>query len=345
MDDEEEKELLKAAIKLGSVAGDIINSNKDNGIPLSRIKNTHWHELVYNPLALLQLSMPHKNQHSSVEWQVRNGESDLLLRAGKIKNKDGHFESAGLPYGAFTRYILLWVYFTVQHEKKRSIFLGHSESQILKKLDYDTQGGSYKNLHEHMPRLFHCDLIINKRFPDIDIGDENRFPFQGKADITEYQRFASTIAKFENKSKSKNPDDERRGYFLDLSEGFYNSIIHNPLPIDIKHVRELVKGGNSYKVDIYTFLADRLHQIPKDKPLLIEQHDIEDLFGINSSDKGKFYRDKFLKNLEVVISQTYKDANVEIVKKQGIVLHNSPPPLPLDKPESTDQLPKPSEGQ
>ena len=347
MDEEEKKKLkeLKEAIKkVNGLARDLMLSEEGSEVPESRIKNAKWHQLVYHPVSMLQLSMPHKEQKNIVEWHVRNGESELFLSSGMIKNKKGLREPTGLPCSRFARYILLWVIYTVQIKKKRSIFLGHTESQILSKMEREgRRNDDYHNLRQQMSRLFRCSLEINMDYPEIDLGIENHFPFQGEGEYTEYQRFAGNIASFENKNNSESSETDghkpdNRGYFINLSEELYNSIMNKPLPIDFNHVKQLAKGGNSIKLDIYTFLAERLHEIPADKPLLIERQDIEDLFGVNVSDKGKFYRDTF-KSALIEVMEVYREANVEFVLKAGIVLHHSPPPYLDNKSESISQLP------
>ena len=338
MDEEEKKKLIAFMLSSGITSDDVIKFEKNSELPLSRIRNTSWKQLVENPVTMLQLSMPHKEKQDLTEWHVRNGEADLLIRSGKIKNKDGFFESTGLPSSWFPRYMLLWIVYTVQKTNNRDIFIGHTEAQILSKLDRGRHKSNYAHLRNQMPALFNCDLVINKDFPVMDIGDEDRLPFQGNADVTEYQRFIGSVYKFENKNKTTGSDKNDRGYNIYLTDGFYNNIIHNPLPIDFEHVKELVKGGGSYRLDIYTFLAERLYKIPEGKPLLIERQDIEDLFGVGTENKGQYYLETFKDNLKSVL-EVYTTAKVEFSKKDGITLHHSPPPYPLEKIKSTSQLP------
>jgi len=335
MDEEKKKKFLKAFKELGDSLDDLITPSIKNDTALSRIEKHRVNLATNNPVTMLQLAMPRTDPGNVIECKIRNGESNLKIRSGIITNKEGLDESAGLPYDWFPRYILLWLSYNVMVTGNREIFMGHSEAQILENLNFERQSYLYKDLHKQIPALLNSELIISYEYPEINIGNEKSNPFQGKGDHREYRRFATSI----DRMGSRVGNDS--AFRILFSEDFYNSIMTNPLLVDIKHVKKLVKGGNCLKVDIYSFLVEKLYKISVDKPLLIRRHEIEDLFGYNNTDKGKFYRDKFSKALESVL-EVYDTAKVEFSTKDGITLHHSPPPYPLEKIGAIDKLPDPS---
>lgn len=324
--DEHEKLILRSKLnrlpELVEQSKLIPDIEKGNDVPLARIKNSNWQQLVSHPLTMLQLNLPHSNQGNALEWKVRNGEARQLLVSGRFTNSKGASEPLLLPYGSFPRLLLLWLCVTVQFKGVRNVFLGHSIAAIFEKLGFDRQGQRYETLNLHLPRLMHSEMVISRYFPEIgdyDIGNEEKYPFQGEATRIEKQHLVNIVDNFKNKKS------DGQAYYIYLSESFYNAITENPLPIDLNHVKQLAKDGGSYRLDIYSFLAERLHHIPENEPVQIERNDIADLFGAGASDKSRFFRETFKKNLDAV-REIYSQANIEM-HKGGLVLYRSPPPL------------------
>ena len=78
-------------------------------------------------------------------------------------------------------------------------------------------------------------------------------------------------------------------------------------------------------LDIYCWLAQRLHRISPFKPQFIPWTALKEQFGWNYSRMRKF-REVFRLTLDMVASQ-YRGARVEL-DDHGMTLRNSPPPIP-----------------
>ena len=78
-------------------------------------------------------------------------------------------------------------------------------------------------------------------------------------------------------------------------------------------------------LDIYCWLAQRLHRVNPGKPAFIPWTALKDQFGWHYSRMDKFRRG-FPQTLDMVLSQ-YRGARLEL-DDRGMTLRNSPPPIP-----------------
>ena len=103
-----------------------------------------------------------------------------------------------------------------------------------------------------------------------------------------------------------------------LDEGFYQSLIEHPMPVRELAIREI--GGRSMAIDVYIWLAYRLHKItsatPISWPALFAQ------FGGGYSQMYHF-KSKFKEPLALALA-AYPEARVT-ADDDGLTLHPSPP--------------------
>ena len=91
-----------------------------------------------------------------------------------------------------------------------------------------------------------------------------------------------------------------------LDEGFYQSLIDHPLPLREAAIREI--GHRSMAIDIYIWLAYRLHQLTK--PTQIPWKALHDQFGGGFQHVRQF-RAKFKEPLALALS-AYPEAVLEV---------------------------------
>ena len=77
-------------------------------------------------------------------------------------------------------------------------------------------------------------------------------------------------------------------------------------------------------LDIYCWLAQRLHRVNPGKPAFIPWTALKDQFGWHYGRMDKFKR-VFRQTLDMVLSQ-YRGARLEL-DDRGMTLRNSPPPV------------------
>ena len=119
------------------------------------------------------------------------------------------------------------------------------------------------------------------------------------------------------------PDRSRGTLFAQharLSEAFFESLKKHPVPLEEAAVRAI--SNNSMAIDIYAWLAYRLHVLQKPTP--ISWCALKQQFGISFGRIDNF-RVTFSSNLKLALA-VYRDAKVED-GQGGLVLYPSRPPV------------------
>ena len=106
-----------------------------------------------------------------------------------------------------------------------------------------------------------------------------------------------------------------------LDEGFYQSLIDHPMPVQEIAIRQL--GARSMAIDVYIWLAYRLYQIAK--PTLVPWPALFQQFGGGYS-QPKHFKAAFKEPLALALA-AYPEAQV-IADDTGLTLYPSPPPVP-----------------
>ena len=109
---------------------------------------------------------------------------------------------------------------------------------------------------------------------------------------------------------------------LRLSADYYESLTRFAVPLDERALAALAHSATA--LDIYCWLAQRLHRIPVAKPQLVPWSALYDQFGNGYREIRKFRRD-FLRLLTQV-KAAYPEARLSD-DRRGIALAASPPPV------------------
>jgi hypothetical protein len=121
----------------------------------------------------------------------------------------------------------------------------------------------------------------------------------------------------------ENEDDAQGSLMLEtarLSEGFFEQLRRHPVPLEDAAIRAI--SNNSMALDIYCWLAYRLHAVQGSK--LVTWAALKAQFGVGYGQlKGFKYR--FQPSLALALA-VYREAKVE-VDERGLTLHQSPPPV------------------
>jgi hypothetical protein len=122
------------------------------------------------------------------------------------------------------------------------------------------------------------------------------------------------------------PDDAKQRTMwpltVQLAPRYFDSLTKHAVPLDSRAVAAL--AHSALDLDIYAWLAQRLHRIPKGKPQTITWQALKSQFG---PDYGRLidFRRKFALALRTVLT-AYPSARIEEADA-GLVLWNSPPPV------------------
>ena len=107
-----------------------------------------------------------------------------------------------------------------------------------------------------------------------------------------------------------------------LSLDYFESLQHHAVPLDERAVAAL--SHSAMGLDIYAWLAQRLHRVSPAKPAFIPWTAIKEQFGWHYGRMDNFKR-VFRQTLDMVLSQ-YRGARLEL-DDRGMTLRNSPPPV------------------
>ncbi|MCB8884033.1 pirin [Acidisoma cellulosilytica] len=240
-------------------------------------------------------ALPHKAIDETI-WVRQGNNIKLRLESGM----DADDKVVGLPFGAIARIILLYLQTEAVKTKSRDIELGRSMNHWLTTMGIDNGGKTYKLVREQSRRLSLCRLTFYRVTDEATIitnGSFVRDAILPSRDTDQLQFWREAVR---------------------LDEGFFQSLIDHPLPVREAAIREI--GHRSMALDIYVWLAYRLHQLSK--PTAITWKALHDQFGGGYQHVRQF-KAKFKEPLALALA-AYPEAILE-AGDAGLKLYPSPP--------------------
>lgn len=210
-----------------------------------------------------------------------------------------------IPYGPMPRLALSWVSTYAKRHGAREIPIGDSAAGFLRLMDMDTQGARYLTLRKQMNALAACRL---------QLGYKGR-TYNGQP----VEQFDAWLSNRETGQRSLWPG------VMVLSEHYFRELVDNAVPLDNRALHAL--KGSALSLDVYAWLAHRLHRI-EGRPVILYWTNLREQFGQEYQGKNadKDFKKKFLVALRAVLA-VYPQAQVKQVTG-GLLLMASPPPIP-----------------
>lgn len=266
-------------------------------------------DLGYTSGLWTRFSLPYREPKPDVQFYERTSHNmTLSIGPARIVERDGKVK-AKFPYGVLARQILLYITTQAKKQRSREIYLGDSFNEFIALIGAQgTSGKDRRRVQDHFMRLIKCNMEIS---------------FTGKAEKGRYEQ-GKKIDVTQSYELWLHDDDTPGqqalfGSRLLLSEQFFNTVIAQPLPIDMGALKALGhQGGAAMRIDIFVWLTARLHNLPKD--VMVPWTSLKEQFGVEYKEVRFFKRD-FLKNLEPVLT-IYSKANVAITDT-GLLLKPS----------------------
>lgn len=245
--------------------------------------------------ALTQATLPHRPIKGN-EFTRSNGNFTLSIISPSI---------IGLPYGNIPRLLVSWVTSEAVRVRCAELELGPSLSHFMRELGLIPSGGRWggiTRLREQMTRLFASSVTCIYE-------DNHRTGIYGVKIVTEARLW------WDPKSPDQIPLWKSS---LKLGADFYNEIINNPIPIDMRALKALKRSPMA--LDIYCWLTYRMSYLRK--KVEIPWSALEMQFG---ADYGRTidFKINFIKQLQSVLV-VYPDARVE-EREHGLLLKPSKP--------------------
>ena len=269
-------------------------------------------QIIYSHSVMCQTSMPFKNEKGAERWEVRNGRSIMVIRAGEVydPNKNAMVQ-LGLPYGTKPRLILLdWNRQAVLN-RSPIIEVENSLYAFLKRLRLPTEGRVYNMTKKQLNALAASHMTI---------GQPNETGGQ-----TGYRRIVSDMHVLFSK------DENQRVLWpntVKYSDEYFESLMRHAVPLD-EGALYLLKDS-ALELDLYAMFAERLHRIDPKRPQFIPWARLWEQYGKGYKRIDNFRR-RFLHHL-LNVHAVYHDAKIEEIRTKGdipkgVLLRHSKPPV------------------
>src|ERR1700712_1388582 len=249
-----------------------------------------------------QSALPHKKLADDASWQVRTDYVSLLVQPGQRHTLTGDPIPVGVPYGSRARLICLYLQSEALKNNSREVELGKSLHAWLRRLEISVGGSSMAAVRDQAERISRCRMSFQ-----IKHGNRTGLVNQNILDTAMFV-----------------DDDSQQGsLFLEtakLSELFFEQLKRHPVPVEESAIKSI--SNNSMAIDVYCFLAYRLHAL--NAPTLVTWKALFAQFGSGIARLDKF-RALFKATLDLALG-VYPDAKVE-VDSRGLVLNPSRPPV------------------
>lgn len=262
-----------------------------------------YEDMAFTHAVLCQVGLPRAKVEGR-EFLRQSGAAWINVQAGYLDEGRGPVLQP-IPYGVMPRLGLAWVStFAVRHQE-REIPIGDSAAEFLRLMGMDDQGARYATLRKQMHALAAARL---------QLGFKGR-TFNGQP----VEQFDAWLA---------NKDQHQRALWpgvMTLSESYYRSLIESAVPLDNRAMAAL--KGSALALDVYAWLAHRLHRI-EGRGVTLHWKSLREQFAqeYTGKDADKNFKKEFLPVLRRV-QTVYPQAKVKPVTG-GVLLLGSPPPIP-----------------
>jgi hypothetical protein len=298
------------------------------------VENPDQRSILYQHSVLCQTYLPYRNPGDNIrEWDRRNGYVHLELRAGKAMHpEERRLVQLGLPFGPKCRLVLMHINQLALVNQSPHIEVEDSLTAFVRRvLKLDPKGRNITDVKAQLARLSAADITLGL------IAD---CP-EGTTAQTRYLRIVEDFNVWL-------PKDEHQRILwpsiIELSLPYFQSLMSHAVPLDEVHIAAL--SHSALALDIYAWLAQRLHRIPANNPAFISWAALHSQFGQGyNPDRMNNFRAAFKVALKQVLA-LYQFARITEDERhrprlllqggkrvwreppaKGLTLHNSPPPV------------------
>jgi len=263
--------------------------------------------LSFQHTVFCQAGLPYRDPGDERRlWQRTQGAVLLEVQAGRVADPATRSTvEVGLPWGAKPRLILAHLNAEALRQDSPVIEVEHSLSAFVKRIRGFQHGREIRAFKEQLSRLAAADVRLAT--------------FQGNR---AFQINAHVITAFELWLQK----DERQRVLwpstIKLSLEYFNSLQEHAVPLNEADLAAL--AHSALALDIYAWLAQRLHRVNQARPNFISWAALKQQFGPDYT-RARDFKRFFRQSLGQVLTR-YKAARVEI-DEHGMTLRHSPPPV------------------
>lgn len=263
--------------------------------------------LLYQHSALCQTFLPYRDPGDDARtWERLNGNVHLEVLAGKAMHPiEERLLPVGLPFGPKARLVLMHINQQALLAQSPEIEVQDTLTSFVRRsLKLDTGGRTVRTVKDQLARLSAASIRLG-------------LVKEGRAMTVNSQIVSAFDIWF--------PKDERQRVFwpstVRLSLDYWESLKAHAVPLVESHIAALSHSGMA--LDIYAWLAQRLHRVPTGKPALVSWPLLQAQFGQDYARLDQF-RDRGFKPALKQVLALYRDARVE-VDGRGLTLYQSKP--------------------
>lgn len=263
--------------------------------------------VLYQHTVLCQTSMPYRDPGTVRAWQRRNGLVSLHIQAGSAydSTRDAWVD-VGLPHGPKPRLVLCHLNTEATIRQSPVIELEDSLTAFVKRtLGLDPGGRTIKTVKDQLTRLASAD-----------------FRFGMGIDGRSVTIKSNVIEGFELWSPKSDRQRVLWPTTVQFSRAYFESLMAHAVPLNEQAIARL--SHSAMALDVYTWLAQRLHRVVPGKPTLVPWASLKDQFGQDYARTVDFRR-VFLRTLKQVRA-VYPAAKIE-PDDHGMKIWNSVPPV------------------
>lgn len=265
--------------------------------------------ILYQHSVLCQTCLPYRDPGEDVRlWNRRNGRVRLEVQAGRaFDGTREDFIDVGLPFGPKPRLALYHLNAEAIRTQSPTIELEDSLTAFVKRtLGLDPKGRNIRTVKDQLTRLSAADFRFGMLTPE-----GGAITLKGSV----IEGFELWIAR----------DPRQRVLWpttVQFSQRYFESLMKHAVPLNETAVARL--SHNAMALDIYTWLAQRLHRIDERKSVLVPWAALHEQFGHGYAQVRQF-RWVFVRTLRQV-KLVYPEAKFD-VEDGGMKLSHSRPPV------------------
>jgi len=266
--------------------------------------------ILYQHSVLCQTCMPYRDPGNDIRiWKRRNGIVRMELQAGRALDPSiDDFVDVGLPWGPKARLVLFHLNAEAIKQQTRLIEVEDSLTAFVRRtLDLDPKGRNIRSVKDQLSRLSAADFRLGATNDD------------GRAVTVK----STIIDGFELWSPRDPNQKVLWPTIIQFSQPYFESLVQHAVPLNEEAIRRL--SNNAMALDIYAWLAQRLHRVDQRKAAFVPWISLKEQFG-----QGYDRMDNFKRVYRTTISRVaavYKEARFSIDGKGIRLMHSRPPVL------------------
>lgn len=264
-------------------------------------------ELAFQHTVFCQTALPYRDPGEEMRlWEREQGNVTLQVQAGHIANPNTRkMVPVGLPWGTKPRLILAHLNAEALRQGKPEIEVESSLSAFVKRIRGFQHGREIRAFKDQLTRLSAANvrlaLFRENRALQVNSHIITAFELWPEKDARQRVLWPSTIK---------------------LSAEYFASLQAHAVPLYEADLAAL--AHSAVALDLYCWLAQRLHRISSNRPAFIQWPTLKQQFG---PDYGRMI--DFKRVFRIALRQVqarYRAARIDL-DSDGMRLHNSPPPV------------------